>query len=889
MMTGVFEFFKRKFINNSEKKLKNFELIVKEINKLEEKYQSLPDEDLKNQTEVFKGRLLKGENLDQILPEAFAVVREASLRVLGLRHYDVQLIGGIALHQGMIAEMRTGEGKTLVATLPAYLNSLAGEGVHVVTVNDYLVLRDANWVGKIYEFLGLSVGCITSNIEDDQTRKQAYNCDITFITNNELGFDHLRDNRRYDIDQLVQRKLNYAIIDEVDSILIDEARTPLIISGPSEDSANLYKIVNSLINLLMESDFEIDYKARNVTLTEDGSVNVENILRNAQIISQDSGLYDIENSSLVHYLTQALRAHKIYRKDVDYLVKDDQVMIIDEFTGRVLSGRRYSEGLHQAIEAKEDVEIQKESKTLASITFQNYFRLYSKLSGMTGTASTEETEFRDIYNLEVLYIPTNKTIKVAHSDDEVYATSEEKMQAILEEVKKCHAIGQPVLIGTASIEKSEQLALLLKTNGIEHRVLNAKLHQQEAYIIAQAGKSGSITIATNMAGRGTDILLGGNPSMFLDQELKKREFTQQEIAEKKERIFAEAEEDKKKVLSLGGLYVLGTERHESRRIDNQLRGRAGRQGDPGKTKFYLSLEDDLMKIFINKTQKISTILTSLGLKKGEAIHHSLITKSIERAQAKVEAHNYDTRKFVLQYDNVVNEQRKIIYEQRKEILAGDQELIEDISENMIKSLIEESAENITFDAMEEDAEENIQNLHNKIVRLFGLDLPLKQWIEQTNADNLKDDDRRTAFEGRILEAVSAGFGEKKLKYADTDLNAAKKQIFLLSLDSLWEEHLQILEELRKVIGYRAYGQKNPLIEYRNESFKHFQKLIKGLKELYVLRIFKMQFNDNPETNNQNINKNSDSEQLNLTGRNQLCSCNSGKKYKHCHGKLIKVF
>jgi preprotein translocase subunit SecA len=883
ILTFPFNSLAKFFKTANERKLQSYRALITQINNLEEHYSNLSEEQLKNQTTTFKERLQNGHSLDDILPEAFATVREASRRILGLRHFDVQLIGGIALHQGMISEMRTGEGKTLVATLPAYLNALTGKGVHIVTVNDYLASRDTAWMGVVFRFLGLSVGCITHNLPDS-ARKEAYACDITYGTNNEFGFDYLRDNMKYSLEDIVQRQFNYAIIDEVDSILIDEARTPLIISGPSEENVELYAKVNSLISILIDSDYEVDEKTRNVTLTEAGNNHLENLLKSHNFIDEQSNLYDPENVNLVHHTLQSLKAHKIFKKDVDYLIQDDKVMIIDEFSGRVLTGRRYSEGLHQAIEAKEGLKVHNENQTLASITFQNYFRLYPKLSGMTGTASTEAAEFYDTYNLEVLVIPTNKPIEVKNEDDEFYLTLEEKDYAILNETKISHAKGQPILIGTGSIEKSEHLSKLLKANDLKHQVLNAKYHEQEAYIIAQAGRLGAITIATNMAGRGTDIILGGNPVMLLDKETDNRSMSEEAIQALKVKLFSESQENKQKVLEAGGLYVIGTERHESRRIDNQLRGRTGRQGDPGKTKFYLSPRDDLMRNFA--PERMFALFTKIGMKKNEPISHPMITKAIEKAQTRVEGHNYEVRKNLLKYDDVVNEQRKIIYSQRLEIIASH-----DISETviaMIDSLIQEVLSKEVFSA---NHEPNIEGLHTIFLTLFGLNLPIKEWLDEQipNIDELSE---------KIFKEVRQLLSHKEQKYGAQLMRYAEKQLFLLSLDSLWKDHLLSLDHLRNVIGLRAYGQKNPLIEYKQEALLLFAHLLTSLKEAFIMRITRVEFADsndgveslmkarkNSALSLSHSHENHTNESFSKIGRNEVCFCGSGKKYKHCHGKL----
>ncbi len=864
---------------------------VEKINALEEVFSKLSDEELKNKTLEFRSRLKDGETLDDILPEAFATVREAAKRTLGQRHYDVQLIGGIVLHKGMISEMKTGEGKTLVATLAAYLNAIEQKGVHIVTVNDYLAKRDAEWMGQVYRFLGLTVDYIVHE-KDDVQRKEAYNADITYATNNELGFDYLRDNMKFSLEERVQRDFNFAIVDEVDSILIDEARTPLIISGAAEDSSEKYILVNNVIKDINRADYEKDEKAKNVTLTEVGMEHVEKLLKDAGLI-KEGGLYDIKNVPLVNHVNQALRANVMFTKDVDYLVRDNQVLIIDEFTGRIMEGRRYSDGLHQALEAKEHVEIQSENQTLASITFQNYFRIYPKLAGMTGTAMTEEAEFCDIYNLSCVEIPTNRPILRMDEHDCIYRTEKEKYKAILDTIKECNAKGQPVLVGTTSVEKSEIIATLLKQQtNISFEVLNAKHHEREAAIVAEAGRFGAVTIATNMAGRGTDIQLGGNPDLTLKKRLTGTE-TEEEIAKIKEEVNSEIAENKAKVLSAGGLYILGTERHESRRIDNQLRGRSGRQGDPGHSKFFLSLEDDLMRIF--GSERMSDVLQKLGLPEGEALVHPFISKALEKAQQKVEERNFDIRKSLLKYDDVMNEQRKVIYEQRKEIMSTNDlsETIIDMRHDYIGALASKS---ISIGTPVE--EWDIIRLKQDLFSLTGINLPIENWIErpEINSEEL--------FE-QIVNEVDKQISERNAKISETTIRLVEKSVVLQILDQLWKEHIATLDLMRYTIVLRAYGQKDPLNEYKKEAFNMFSEMLDLLKEKITTIVCHMVIKENSDQEmkeeerrkqNQKLTTNKDEEsnntqnitnigEWNNTPRNAPCPCGSGKKYKHCHGKV----
>lgn len=879
---------------------------VEKINSFEPSVAPLSDEQLRAKTEEFRNRLKNGETLDDILPEAFAVVREAAKRTLGQRHYDVQLIGGIVLHKGQIAEMKTGEGKTLVATLAAYLNALEGKGVHIVTVNDYLAKRDAEWMGQVYRFLGLSVDYIIHD-KTDEERRAAYNADILYATNNELGFDYLRDNMKFRLSDMVQRPFNYAIVDEVDSILIDEARTPLIISGAAEDSSEKYILVNKIIPQLVDADYEKDEKARSVTLTEAGMTHVEALLKQVGLI-KEGGLYDIANVSLVHHVNQALRAHKMHLRDVDYIVKNDKVVIIDEFTGRMMEGRRYSDGLHQAIEAKEGVTIQSENQTLASITFQNYFRLYPKLSGMTGTAMTEEAEFGDIYNLTCVEIPTNRPVLREDLHDEIYRTEKEKYDAIIKTILECHEKGQPVLVGTTSIEKSELVADLLRAKSkVKFEVLNARHHEREAAIVAQAGVSGAITIATNMAGRGTDIQLGGNVDMRLKESLKGDE-TPEQIEALKEKIKAEVAADKEKVKAAGGLYILGTERHESRRIDNQLRGRSGRQGDPGTSKFYLSLEDDLMRIF--GSERMSVMLQRLGLPEGEALIHPWISKALEKAQQKVEERNFDIRKNLLKYDNVMNDQRKVVYEQRRELMEAEDvsETITDMRHDQIRNMV---YSRIMYGSAPRDWP--AEDIRQDMARFSGLDLPIEKWTAEPEMDSEKLVDL-------INDTIDENLAAKNAEVPADIVRLVEKSVLLQELDALWKDHIATLDYMRHTIVLRAYGQKDPLNEYKKEAFNLFSDMLNQLGEKVTFILLRtviqnkdaaavesrtrqhtnMQaIHESPEAlvgsnapaaekqvpfhyDRQNFNP-QDPGTWGKVARNDPCPCGSGKKYKHCHG------
>lgn len=858
------------FGNSNSKIIKKYLPLVKEINSYADKFASLTDDALKTKTTEFKQRLANKETLDELLPEAFAVIREAATRVLGQRHYDVQLMGGITLHNAMIAEMFTGEGKTLVATLPAYLNALTGKGVHLITVNDYLARRDSEWMGTIYKFLGLSVGCITGSSSEEE-RKAAYLADITYGTNNEFGFDYLRDNMKLTTSQICQRPFNYAIIDEIDSILIDEARTPLIISGPAEDKTTVYKIVNGFVKLFTpKEDFEVDEKHKSINITEQGLAKLEKILANAGMVAKSS-LFEAQNIQLYHFVTQAIRAHYLFKKEVDYLIQDGQVVLIDEFTGRIMDGRRFSDGLHQALEAKEGIKIRQENQTLASITFQNYFKMYPKLSGMTGTASTESLEFADIYSLKVVSIPAHQPVTRKDLNDEIYLTYKEKVEAIVAKVKECYAKGQPVLIGTVSIEKSEKLSLALKAAKLPHNILNAKHHDKEAQIISQAGKSGSITIATNMAGRGTDIQLGGNADMIISHTSMEG-LTEKEQQEQTLQIKQEVQADKEKVLQAGGLCVIGTERHESRRIDNQLRGRSGRQGEIGVSIFYISLEDDLMRIF--GSSKLEGLLKRLGFKEGESVSHPLISKAIEKAQKKVEEYNYEIRKNVVKFDNVINEQRQVIYSQRKEIInhkINIMYLIEDNREDMIDKIFtihlpeDKYRDQWSFPALKAD-----------LARLFNIH---KLDVEDLfiNQSTSKDDVKNV-----IIELSVKRINQQIEIVQQENFENTLREICLQILDHAWKRHLLELDYVRSSINLRAYANKDPFNEYQKESFYLFSSMLEDFKEQLVSVVHHIEFriaeNEVESTESSNINK------VEKIGRNSPCPCGSGKKYKACHGK-----
>ncbi|MCB9959845.1 MAG: preprotein translocase subunit SecA [Rhodospirillaceae bacterium] len=817
----------RKILGTSnDRVVKTLAKTVPQINALEPEIEALDDDALRGRTDLLRERLTKGEDLDDILPEAFAVVREAAKRTLGQRHFDVQLLGGMVLHQGKISEMKTGEGKTLVATLAVYLNALEGKGVHVVTVNDYLARRDSAWMGQVYRFLGLTVGVIVHGLNDAE-RKEAYACDVTYGTNNEFGFDYLRDNMKFRLDAMVQRPFNFAIVDEVDSILIDEARTPLIISGPAQDSSELYVKVNALVTQLAEDDVELDEKHRSAILTEDGTQRVENLLRDADLLGGHE-LYDAVNVNLVNHVNQAVRAHRLFQRDRDYIVKDGKVVIIDEFTGRMMEGRRYSEGLHQALEAKEKVPIQRETQTFASITFQNYFRLYPKLAGMTGTAMTEAPEFAEIYGLEVVEIPTNVAVNRADEDDEVYRTVEEKYDAIVALIEDCQTRRQPVLVGTVSIEKSEELSRRLKTHKIKHNVLNARFHEQEAQIIAEAGRPGAVTIATNMAGRGTDIQLGGN----VDQRVAMETLEIEDHAERETvaaRIRAEVAPLRDEVLAAGGLYVIGTERHESRRIDNQLRGRSGRQGDPGRSKFFLSLQDDLMRIFAS--DRLDGMLRRLGLKDGEAITHPWINKALEKAQQKVEARNFDIRKNLLKFDNVMNEQRRAIYEQRRDIMVTEDinGIVTDMRHQVITDMVMRAIPKNSY------AEQwDVDGLSEDVKRILGLDLPIADWAKEEGIAEPEIEERVRLASDDHMAAKAANVGPEMMRQAE-------RSLLLQILDQLWKEHLLGLDHLRQSVQLRAYAQRDPLREYQTDAFEMFEAFLTRLGETITRTLSLVEF------------------------------------------------
>ena len=903
IMLSLGKIAKKVFGTPNDRRIREVQAIVENINALEKDFSLLSDNEISSKTEEFKQRYGEGESLDKLLPEAFANCREAAKRALGLRAFDVQLVGGIFLHRGNISEMKTGEGKTLVATFPAYLNALVGKGVHIVTVNDYLAKRDAEWMSKVYTALGMTTGVVYPQ-QEDQEKLEAYSCDITYATNNELGFDYLRDNMKPSIDQIAQKHHYFAIVDEVDSILVDEARTPLIISGPAQDRSELYIQIDKLIPSLEENHFTIDEKSRNVTFTDEGNDFLELQLRERDLLPDTQSLYDPESTTVVHHVNQGLRAHKLFSKDKDYIVRDKQVVLIDEFTGRMMSGRRLSEGLHQAIEAKEGCDIQPENVTLASVTFQNYFRLYEKLSGMTGTAATEADEFMEIYKLGVLEIPTNMPITRIDADDRVYRTAKEKYAAIIEEVKDANSNGQPILLGTTSIEKSELLSDLLKDSGIKHNVLNARQHEQEATIVADAGKLGAVTIATNMAGRGTDIQLGGNMEMQVLEALQDKPKSNPELIRTK--IEEKHSEDKIQVLKAGGLFVLASERHESRRIDNQLRGRSGRQGDPGKTCFFLSLEDDLMRIF--GSERLDKVLSTLGMEEGEAIIHPWVNKSLERAQSKVEARNFDIRKQLLKFDDVMNDQRIAIFEQRLDIMrAEDQtEIIDDMRNDVIDDLI-----NVHIPPKSYPDQWDLDGLKDAIKEGINLDLPIDDWANEEGVDD-------ELLTERIEDAANSMMADKTKAFGKEAMQQVEKQLLLQTIDTKWREHLITLEHLRSVVGFRGYAQRDPLNEYKNEAFQLFERLLNGLrydvtKQLSIVRPLtdaerkamiakflneqKKPTETSKTANSKTIQSNSSMplgaktppEQMpkgwQATGRNELCPCGSGKKFKHCHGRL----
>ena len=894
--------FSKVFGSRNDRLLKKMAVVVEQINGLEADFEAQSDEALREKTAEFRQRYANGETLDQLLPEAFATVREAGKRVLGMRHFDVQLIGGMVLHQGKISEMRTGEGKTLVATLAAYLNALSGDGVHIVTVNDYLASRDAAWMGKLYDFLGLTTGVILSQLEATEKR-EAYAADITYGTNNEFGFDYLRDNMAMSPEQRVQRKLAFAIVDEVDSILIDEARTPLIISGAADDNSELYHKVNKFVPRLKPQveedgpgDYTVDEKTKQIFLTEDGHQHVEEILASAGLIKEGESLYDAGNITLMHHFNAALRAHVIFHRDVEYIVKNKEVVIVDEFTGRTMPGRRWSDGLHQAIEAKEGVPIQTESQTLASITFQNYFRLYEKLSGMTGTADTEAYEFQQIYNLEVVVIPPHRPVKRIDYGDLIYLTAEEKYAAIIEDIKDCHERKQPVLVGTASIEVSELLSKQLGRARIAHEILNAKQHQREAKIIAQAGRPGAVTIATNMAGRGTDIVLGGS----LEAEIAELETTDQSVLDK---VREDWQQRHDAVLESGGLHIIGTERHESRRIDNQLRGRSGRQGDPGSSRFFLSLQDNLMRIFAS--ERVAGMMQKLGMQEGEAIEHPWVSRAIENAQRKVEGHNFDIRKELLEYDNVANDQRQVIYEQRNDLMFE-----EDISDTVVR--MRHQVVNDVIDTyippQSLDDQWDIAGLTDAIDHEFGLQLPIQTWLDEDH--EMHEESLRERIED---ELVSLHMQKEALVGAE-NMRQVERELLLQVMDNLWKEHLAAMDHLRQGIHLRGYAQKNPKQEYKRESFEMFSELLDRIQRDYIVLLARIQFHTeedlkalaeqrkrtrdmqfrHDEAAVMGAGAGSDADEVPATpytrempkvGRNEPCPCGSGKKFKHCHGQL----
>ncbi|KIT14822.1 preprotein translocase subunit SecA [Jannaschia aquimarina] len=900
-MLGLGKITKAVFGTANDRKVKAERKTVEAINALEPEFEALSDEQIKERTEALAQRAMKGESLDDLLPEAFANCREAARRALGLRAFDTQLLGGIFLHQGNIAEMKTGEGKTLVATFPAYLNALTGKGVHIVTVNDYLARRDAEWMGKVYEALGLTVGVVVPQQPDDEKRA-AYAADVTYATNNELGFDYLRDNMRATIKDMAQRGHNYAIVDEVDSILIDEARTPLIISGPSEDRSDLYVTVDRIIPEVLDEHYTLDEKTRQVTFTDEGNEWLENRLDAAGLLPEDQSLYDPESTTLVHHVNQGLRAHKLFLKDQHYIVRNGEVVLIDEFTGRMMPGRRLSDGLHQAIEAKEGVAIQPENVTLASVTFQNYFRLYDKLSGMTGTAATEADEFASIYGLGVVEVPTNKPIARQDEDDAVYRTATEKYAAIVEQIKEANEKGQPVLVGTTSIEKSEMLSKMLDEAGVTHNVLNARQHEKEAKIVAEAGRLGAVTIATNMAGRGTDIQLGGNVEMRVLEALA--EAPEAEPAEIRARIEAEVADEKAKVLEAGGLFVLATERHESRRIDNQLRGRSGRQGDPGRSSFFLSLEDDLMRIF--GSERLDKMLSTLGMKEGEAIVHPWVNKSLERAQAKVEGRNFDVRKQLLKFDDVMNDQRKAVFEQRLEIMEAEDigEIAQDMRHQVIDDLVDQYLPPKSY-----SDQWNAEGLYAAVIDGLSVDVPILEWAEEDGVD-------QEVMRERLYEATDKMMAEKEKAFGTEQLRSIEKQVLLQTIDAKWREHLLTLEHLRSVVGFRGYAQRDPLNEYKTEGFQLFEGMLDSLRADVTQKLAQIRPLSEEERKKmlaqlvaqqravadrqaaaqpQPVTEpaaagqpaegfvEDDPSTWGDPGRNDPCPCGSGKKFKHCHG------
>ena len=890
-MLGLGTIARKVFGTPNDRKIKATGPVVDQINALEADFESLSDEELITKTKELEDRAKAGESLDSLLPEAFANCREAAKRALGLRAFDVQLMGGIFLHQGNIAEMKTGEGKTLVATFPAYLNALTGKGVHIVTVNDYLARRDADWMSKVYRALGLTTGVVYPQ-QPDSEKMAAYACDVTYATNNELGFDYLRDNMKSELNQMYQRTHNFAVVDEVDSILIDEARTPLIISGPSQDRSELYQAIDLLIPQVLEEHYTLDEKTKNVTFSDEGNEWLEEILSEKEILPEGQSLYDPESTTIVHHVNQGLRAHKLFTRDKDYIVRDNEVVLIDEFTGRMMAGRRLSDGLHQAIEAKEGCTIQSENVTLASVTFQNYFRLYDKLGGMTGTALTEADEFAEIYGLGVVEVPTNQPVARVDEDDQVYRTTAEKYNAVVEAIKVSHAENQPVLVGTTSIEKSELLSSLLTAADVTHNVLNARQHEQEAKIVADAGKLGAVTIATNMAGRGTDIKLGGNVEFTIMEAIAADPDTNPD--EIRSRIEADHMSDELAVKAAGGLYVLATERHESRRIDNQLRGRSGRQGDPGRSSFFLSLDDDLMRIF--GSERLEKVLNTLGMKEGEAIVHSWVNKSLERAQAKVEGRNFDIRKQLLKFDDVMNDQRKVIFGQRREIMEADDlaEITQDMRHQVIDDLVTQFMPPKSY-ADQWDTE----GLQAAVSENLGLDAPVSKWAAEEGVD---DDTIREKLEDLGDEFMA----KKAVDFGPENMRLIEKQVLLETIDGKWREHLLTLEHLRSVVGFRSYAQRDPLNEYKSEAFQLFQSLLDGLRErvTQVLSHVRMRSAEDQKAMmdamarqqaalQQQAQTTADSggfdENDRTTwgnpGRNEICPCGSGKKFKHCHGKL----
>ena len=897
-MLGFGTLTKKIFGSANDRKVKAARPLVEEINALEPEFEVLSDEELIAKTRQLAERANNGESLDDLLPEAFANCREAAKRALGLRAFDVQLLGGIFLHQGNISEMKTGEGKTLVATFPAYLNGLTGKGVHVVTVNEYLAKRDAEWMSKVFTALGLTTGVAVSDATHED-KQAAYNSDITYATNNELGFDYLRDNMKSELNQIYQKEHNFAIVDEVDSILIDEARTPLIISGPSDDRSEMYITIDGVIPSLTDDHFELDEKSRNVTFTDEGNEFLEEQLCARGLLEADATLYDPESTSLVHHINQGLRAHKLFQRDKDYIVRDDEIVLIDEFTGRMMSGRRLSDGLHQAIEAKEKVDIKPENVTLASVTFQNYFRLYSTLSGMTGTATTEAEEFAEIYGLGVVEVPTNRSIARVDEDDRVYRTQREKYEAMIKEIKEANVKNQPVLVGTTSIDKSEMFSQALTAQGITHNVLNARLHEQEAQIIADAGKLGAVTIATNMAGRGTDIQLGGNVELIVQAALKADPETDPEVIRTK--VEEEQADEKKKVIEAGGLFVMASERHESRRIDNQLRGRSGRQGDPGRTSFYLSLEDDLMRIF--GSDRLEKVLTTLGLEEGEAIVHPWVNKSLERAQAKVEGRNFDIRKQLLKFDDVMNDQRKVVFGQRREIMEATDlsEITTDMRSEVIEDLIYE------FMPPNSYADQwNTEGLYAAVIERLGVDAPVMEWCSEEGVDDEQISERLLVVTDEQMSAKAEAFGPETMRLIE-------KQLLLQSIDGKWREHLLTLEHLRSVVGFRGYAQRDPLNEYKNEAFQLFESMLDSLREDVTQKLSQIRpiteeeqramveqtatqqaqvqtaaKPDLPEPTAEAVAAGFDPEDSGTWGnpsRNGNCPCGSGDKFKHCHGRV----